>query len=94
MPTDKIEVPAAVVDARDARIAELEKKNADLTKKLKEAKTEPVAAPPASLPSNAVFLDGVQYEIHGTFRADNTFSEVKRGHCEEGVTLVAISRPH
>lgn len=41
-----------------------------------------------------VILAGVAHEIIGTFRADNTFSEVKRGHCDEGVTLVAIGKPH
>lgn len=43
---------------------------------------------------DAVVLGGVTYDITGTYRADNTFSEVKRGHCEEGVTLVAIGKPH
>lgn len=41
-----------------------------------------------------VILGGVAHEIIGTFRADSTFVEVKRGHCEEGVTLVAIGKPH
>lgn len=43
---------------------------------------------------NVVFFRGVAYPIIGDFRADNTFAEVKRGHCPEGVTLVAIDRPH
>lgn len=40
-----------------------------------------------------VVLGGLNYAIAGTFRADNTFVEVKRGHCEEGITLVAINKP-
>lgn len=39
-----------------------------------------------------VSLDGQVHPIIGVFRADNTFTEVKRGHCDEGVTLVAIPK--
>lgn len=49
-------------------------------------------APPAK--GIFVLIDGVQYESIGDFRADNTFVEVKRGHCPEGVTLVAINKQH
>lgn len=41
-----------------------------------------------------VVFDGKTYPVIGDFRADNTFAEVKRGHCPEGVTLIAIDRPH
>lgn len=49
-----------------------------------------VAAPTG----DRVVLGGLDYMITGTFRADNTFVEVKRGHCEEGVTLIAIDKVH
>jgi chromosome segregation ATPase len=42
--------------------------------------------------SNFVALEGKSYPIKGVFRADSTFVEVKRGHCDEGVTLIAIDR--
>ena len=37
---------------------------------------------------------GTTYAIIGDFRADNTFAEVKRGYCPEGITLLAINKPH
>lgn len=54
------------------------------------AKEATAVRPPAS----AVVLDGEIHPIIGMFRADNTFNEVKRGNCPEGVTLVAIDKTH
>ena len=42
----------------------------------------------------SVFWNGEYHQVIGTYRADNTFVEVKRGHCPEGVTLIAISKSH
>lgn len=41
-----------------------------------------------------VSFKGEHHKVIGDFRADNTFSEVKRGHCPEGVTLIAIEKQH
>jgi hypothetical protein len=48
----------------------------------------------ASPKGTHVVLDGVRHDVIGAFRADNTFVEVKRGYCPEGVTLVAIDKKH
>lgn len=53
-----------------------------------------VATEKASPVHDCVVLDGIEYDVVATFRADSTFVEVKRGHCNEGVTLVAIGKPH
>ena len=37
---------------------------------------------------------GEIYPIVGDYRADNTFHHVKTRDCEEGLTLLAIPRPH
>lgn len=97
-------------DPRDARIADLEAKlkatseRLDFQKKralkleaaLKELSERPAAAPPGAEERYgfAVYLDGVRCQVLGDFRADNTFVEVKRGHCPEGVTLLAIDKIH
>ncbi len=57
-----------------------------LTKKLKDNKSAPTG--------DVVFLEGKSYPVVTTVRADNTFHEVKRGHVEEGATMVVISRVH
>ena len=41
---------------------------------------------------NVVYLDGVQYSVLNIVRADNTFHEVKRGHVNEGLTMVVIDK--
>jgi len=91
---------------RDARIKTLEaelkslgekhsaqKKRADRL----EAQAKAVADEPTEplLPEKGVvvFVDRVRFASLGEFRADNTFAEVKRGYCPEGVMLVAIDRP-
>jgi len=87
---------------RDARIKTLEaelkslgekhsaqKKRADRLEAQAKEPTEPL------LPEKGVvvFVDRVRFASLGEFRADNTFAEVKRGYCPEGVMLVAIDRP-
>lgn len=77
-----------------------QKKRADgLEKTLKEREVELEAATKkqAALETaggRMVFLDGEAHEVIGVFRADNTFTDVKRGYCPEGATLVAIAKPH
>lgn len=67
------------------RIKELEKKNADLVKKSKTL----------SVPSgDYVVFKGETHQIIGDFRADANFDQVKKGHCDEGITLIAIARLH
>lgn len=44
--------------------------------------------------NDCVILGGISWPIVGNFRADNTFVEVKRGHCHEGLTLIAINKQH
>lgn len=53
-----------------------------------------VAKAPAVGAGIVVLIDGVSQSVLGDFRADNTFAEVKRGHCPEGVTLIAIDKKH
>lgn len=62
-----------------SRVKQVEKKNLELAKS---------AAPEG----DHVVFEGKTYAVKGAFRADNTFAEVKRGHCEEGCTLIAIER--
>lgn len=91
-------------DPRDARIAQLEAelKSASGKLDLQRKRAEKLEAmlrtqKSESLPIRSGFevrVDGVEYHVLGDFRADNTFAEVKRGHCPEGVTLVAIDKPH
>lgn len=91
--------------ARDARIKELEtdlkslnekhlaqKKKADrLDGQVKELQGQVEVGSPI-VPGFVVYIDGVAYPSIGQFRADNTFADVKRGYCPEGVMLVAINR--
>lgn len=82
--TDKV----AALEADNAALAKSAETQIDSLKlQLKERAT----AQPSG--DYAVF-GGVTYKIIGDFRADNTFSEVKKGHCDEGITLLAIERPH
>jgi hypothetical protein len=72
---------------------EFQKKRAGkLEAALKDLSTSAKAASPTS--GIVVIVDGVTQTVIGDFRADNTFVEVKRGHCPEGVTLVAIDKRH
>ncbi len=64
---------------------EIEKLRADL-KKAKAGRAAPEG--------NYAVFKGQTYPIIGDFRADQNFTEVKKGHCEEGITLLAIQRPH
>lgn len=68
------------------RIVELEKKNADLLKKVKATRELPEG--------DYASWKGEIYPIVGDFRADNTFHHVKTRDCDEGLTLLAIPRPH
>lgn len=64
-----------------------EAKIADLKRKL-------AAKVPEAPKGNFAVLDGTTYPIIGDFRAGNTFEEVKKGNCPEGVTLLAIDKAH
>ncbi len=100
----------AAVDPRDERITQLEtelkasndrhelqrkratKLEAELGRlQRKSAEDEAASARPSG---DYVQFRGATYDIIGDFRADNTFAEVKRGHCPEGVTLIAIDKTH
>lgn len=93
------------VDPRDARIAELEAQLADnakqidsLTKDLSASQaaadrlTKKLGAAKSAPTGNVVMLEGKSYVVLGTYRASPTWDEVKKGHVEEGRTLVAIDR--
>lgn len=73
----------------DALQKQLDAANAQI-KDLQAKAKKGAAAPPA----DGVYIGGTRHDIIGNFRADNTFVEVKRGHCPEGVTLVAIAKNH
>lgn len=47
---------------------------------------------PESPRGDHAVVGGKSYPIVGSFRADNTFVEVKKGHCDEGLTLLAIDK--
>lgn len=83
-------VEASGPDPKDEKIRDLELKVADLERKLKKA----VAAKDSLPEGDYAKFKGVIYQIIGDFRSDSTYSEVKRGHCPEGITLLAIERPH
>lgn len=78
-------------DPRDEQINQLQAQVAELQAQLKAAKSK---KGPQLLEGDYVSWRGEVHQIIGDFRADNTFAEVKRGHCPEGVTLLAIARPH
>jgi hypothetical protein len=95
-----------ITDARDARIIELEnllrddsKTTArlneleDLVKSLQKENAK-LKKTSVTVENNTVYLDGVSYPILTAVRADNTFSEVKRGNVDEGVTMVVINKAH
>ena len=81
----KAELKQAGIDREgDANtIARLLEENAELRERAKKQKPSKTSAP-----------EGDHVVFRGHFRADNTFAEVKRGHCDEGCTLIAIARPH
>lgn len=68
------------------RLDDLEKTNTQLQVKLKANKSAPTG--------DVVYLGGVSYPVVTTVRADQTFVEVKRGHVNEGATLVVIDKQH
>lgn len=84
----------------EGQVRELTRKNKALHKMLAE-QADRVRSLEASLESERadpnddyVMLGGKAHPIIGNFRADNTFVEVKRGHCPEGITLIAIDKVH
>ena len=96
-------------DPRDAHIKELEGLLAErvedieaLTEDLKGADGKIAELEKAAKKSSRmqlpagdyVSLGGVIHPVTATFRADQTFAEVRKGHCDEGVTLVAIAKLH
>lgn len=81
---------ASLQAANEALAKETGEQIESLKQKLK--KKEPAA--PAAPEGNYAVFEGQTYKITGDFRADSTYSEVKKGHCHEGVTLLAIERPH
>ena len=89
---------------RDARIKALESELKGLNEKHSaqkkradraEAQAKDLQSRSESPPAKGivVYIDGVAHPSIGQFRADNTFADVKRGYCPEGVMLVAIDRP-
>lgn len=93
---DKLEASAtigAIPADNSPDVLALQALNADLTRKLDEALAK-LAEKVLEVPSDSVSFMGNTYRIIGDFRADNTFVEVKRGHCPEGVTLLAIDKVH
>lgn len=94
-------------DDRDARISGLEAELKAANERLEASKKRALKLEAAlkdqkevsrgpTIPSQgiSVVVDGVVHPSIGSFRADNTFVEVKRGHCPEGVTLIAIDKQH
>jgi hypothetical protein len=84
---DKLEADLKVANEKHEfqrkRATRLESTLKDLQKP-----SEPIA------PEGEIVFKGQSYRVLGDFRADNTFAEVKRGHCPEGVTLIAIDKAH
>ncbi len=68
-----------VLDERDEEITDLKRK---------------LALANSFLFTDQVILGGVSYAVLTTVRADNTFHEVKRGHVDEGLTMVVINKQH
>ena len=67
----------------------------DLQVQLTAATAKGKAAPTSPTPKHDhAVVGGVVHRIIGNFRAGNTFEEVKKGHCPEGVTLLAIEKAH
>lgn len=84
----QLQAVEATHTAQAKRGDELEKRVKDLNAKLKVSEAHQTARPTG----NHVVLAGKTYAVLDTFRADNTFVEVKKGHCDEGITLVAIQK--
>lgn len=82
---------AGAPDRSDAELKALKAQVADLKKQLKDVQS---SKGPSAPEGDYAFFGGEFHKIIGDFRADNTFAEVKRGHCPEGVTLLAIARSH
>lgn len=90
---------SVVTNQSNSELSRIQEENKNLSIKLKQAEQE-IAALNKKLSKNkmptgnyAVF-NGTTYEIIGDYRADNTFAEVKRGNCDEGITLLAIQKVH
>jgi len=80
-------------DELETKLGDLQAKH-DFQRKRADKAEATLKIRQTAVPTDQVILGGVSYGIVGTFRADNTFVEVKRGHCEEGATLVAIDKVH
>jgi hypothetical protein len=78
-------------DDLEATLKEMHAKHEFQRKRADKAEAKLKLAP-GSPAGDHVVLEGRVYPIVGSFRADNTFVEVKRGHCDEGITLVAIQK--
>ncbi len=88
--------PPAAIDPKDFQIESLKKKldEANALVKMLQADLKKVKSLPQVPEGDYASFKGVIYNIIGDYRADNTFAEVKRGNCFEGVTLLAIERQH
>ena len=84
----------AEVDALKKEAGDSAQELAGASKKIKLLEEQLKKQKSAVPTGDCVIFEGKTYEIKGHFRADNTFVEVKRGHCDEGCTLIAIARPH
>jgi hypothetical protein len=93
---DRIKELEAQLQAVEATHTAQATRGDELEKKLKaaNARADKAEAQAKGPQGNHVILDGQCHKVIGVFRADNTFVEVKRGHCDEGVTLVAIDKVH
>ncbi len=85
--------PPAATDPRDSQIVSLQKKLSEAQAQIKKLESELKSKPVVPTGDYASFK-GEIHTIIGDYRADNTFAEVKRGNCFEGVTLLAIERQH
>lgn len=79
-------------DDLEAQLRDAQGRHEFQRKRADRAEAKLKSQPAAASSKDCVLLDGAAYDIIGTFRADNTFVEVKRGHCDEGTTLVAIKK--
>lgn len=78
-------------DDLERELTELRGKHDFQRKRADKAEGQLRRATPAQ-DGDRVVLGGQIHRVINCFRADNTFVEVKRGHCDEGITLVAIDK--
>lgn len=80
----QIDAAAKKIDELAAELSAAQASNEKLSKKLGAAKSAPTG--------DVVTLGGKSYAVLHTVRANATFDEVKKGHVDEGRTLVVIDR--